>query len=259
MLKIDEIIQLLHDLDYPSKKINDANYEVITQLSIADHRTFLKFEITEDIIRIEVKHLFGSVDLNNSICTEELFQMLLDNTNGTYKKTSKYIGLKIIENTPYAFLLGYNYFHLKWDSKEIADIISLQLSELKFAFTFDGVIPKYIDTFQIRSTNSSIYSFEVNSNSEDIIKNFNEEIRRSVRILGRIINIRKMGRASFCHIKDDKGKIQVYLKKDEIGEMYDTFNLMTEGDTIGVEGYVFKTKTGEISIFVKSLSLLSKL
>ncbi|PIQ08114.1 MAG: hypothetical protein COW71_13565 [Ignavibacteriales bacterium CG18_big_fil_WC_8_21_14_2_50_31_20] len=147
MGKVDEIIKHLNDFDYPSKKINDNNYEITTQLSVADHRTFLKFEITEDIIRIEIKHLFGSADLTKSIGAEELFQMLIDNTNGTYKKTSKYIGMKIIDNTSYVFLLGYNYFHLKWESKEIADIISLQLSELIFSFTFDGIIPKYIDVF----------------------------------------------------------------------------------------------------------------
>jgi hypothetical protein len=148
MEKIDEIIKSLNDFNYPSNRINNTTYEIITPLSEGDHKTFLKFEITEDIIRIELKHLFGSIDLNKSIGVEEFLQMLVDNTNGTYKKTSKYIGVKIIENTPYVFLLGYNYFNLKWDSNEIADIISLQLSELKFAFTFECSIPDYIYIFQ---------------------------------------------------------------------------------------------------------------
>ena len=67
-----------------------------------------------------------------------------------------------------------------------------------------------------------------------------------------------MGKASFAHIQDHKGKIQIYLKKDDIGDIYDAFRLMDIGDIIGVEGFVFKTKTGEISVHVTSLTLLSK-
>ncbi|OGV22440.1 MAG: lysine--tRNA ligase, partial [Ignavibacteria bacterium RIFOXYA2_FULL_37_17] len=63
---------------------------------------------------------------------------------------------------------------------------------------------------------------------------------------------------SFAHIQDDKGKIQTYLKKDELGEIYDAFRLMDIGDIIGVEGFVFKTKTGEISVHATSLKLLTK-
>jgi lysyl-tRNA synthetase class 2 len=70
--------------------------------------------------------------------------------------------------------------------------------------------------------------------------------------------LRRMGKASFAHILDDKGRIQIYLRKDEIGDEYNAFKLMDIGDVIGVEGFVFKTKTGEISIHVTSLQLLSK-
>ncbi len=102
------------------------------------------------------------------------------------------------------------------------------------------------------------YSFDVNSNSEDIKKNYVEDQKREVSIAGRIMAIRRMGKASFTHIQDDKGKIQIYLKKDELGEIYDAFKLMDIGDIIGVEGFVFKTKTGEISVHGTSLKLLSK-
>src|SRR3990172_3586495 len=70
--------------------------------------------------------------------------------------------------------------------------------------------------------------------------------------------IRRMGKASFAHIIDNKGRIQIYLRKDEIGDQYDAFKLMDIGDVIGVEGFTFKTKTGEISVHVTSLTLLSK-
>ena len=102
------------------------------------------------------------------------------------------------------------------------------------------------------------YTYEVTSDSEDIIKNYKDDEQRNVKISGRIMALRRMGKASFAHIQDHKGRIQIYLKKDEIGESYDAFKLMDIGDIIGVEGFVFKTKTGEISVHVKELKLLSK-
>ena len=102
------------------------------------------------------------------------------------------------------------------------------------------------------------YSFDVDSYSEDIIQNYKEDEKRNVKIAGRIMAIRRMGKASFAHIMDDKGRIQIYLRKDEIGDLYAAFKLMDIGDIVGVEGYVFKTKTGEISVHVTLLKLLSK-
>jgi len=109
------------------------------------------------------------------------------------------------------------------------------------------------------------YSFEVNSDSEDIKKNYKDTDpsdpaaeKRNVSIAGRIMAIRRMGKVSFAHIQDDKGRIQIYLKKDELGDIYDAFKLMDIGDIIGVEGFVFKTKTGEISVHATSLKLLAK-
>jgi lysyl-tRNA synthetase, class II len=102
------------------------------------------------------------------------------------------------------------------------------------------------------------YSFESNSNSEDIKNNFVEDAKRVVRFAGRIMAIRRMGKASFAHIQDHLGRIQIYLRKDDIGEKYDAFKLMDIGDIIGIEGYVFKTKTGETSVHTTSLELLAK-
>jgi len=102
------------------------------------------------------------------------------------------------------------------------------------------------------------YSFDVNSDSKQIKTNYKEGVEMNVRVAGRIMAIRRMGKASFAHIQDHNGRIQVYLKKDEIGESYDAFKLMDIGDIIGVEGFVFITKTGEISVHTRDLKLLSK-
>ncbi len=102
------------------------------------------------------------------------------------------------------------------------------------------------------------YSYDINSNSEDIIKNYKEDEKRVVKIAGRIMALRRMGKASFAHIQDQQGRIQIYLRKDDIGNAYDAFKLLDIGDIIGVEGFVFKTKTGEISVHITSMQLLSK-
>ena len=102
------------------------------------------------------------------------------------------------------------------------------------------------------------YSFDADNFSSDIKDNFEELEQKDVKIAGRIMAIRRMGKASFTHIQDKKGRIQIYLRKDEIGEDYTAFKLMDIGDIVGVNGYVFKTRTGEVSVHVKSLKLLSK-
>ncbi len=102
------------------------------------------------------------------------------------------------------------------------------------------------------------YSYDVNSYSKIIKENFEKFDGKDVKIAGRIMTLRRMGKASFAHIQDNQGKIQIYLRKDDIGDYYDVFKLMDIGDIIGVEGYVFKTKTGEISVHAKSFQLLAK-
>ena len=130
------------------------------------------------------------------------------------------------------------------NTTEINDLIKRRYEELD-ALIKSGVLPY-------------AYSFDVDSNSEDIKSNFKDDEKRNVKIAGRIMAIRRMGKASFAHLMDHKGRIQIYLRKDDIGEDYNAFKLMDIGDVIGVEGYTFKTKTGEISVHVKSLKLLAK-
>ena len=115
-----------------------------------------------------------------------------------------------------------------------------------------------LDELKSRGIETFAYSFDVDNYSEDIKNNYEQYEGKDVKIAGRIMTIRRMGKASFAHIMDQKGRIQIYLKKDDIGENYDAFRLMDIGDIIGAEGYVFKTKTGEISVHLKSLKLLAK-
>lgn len=79
-----------------------------------------------------------------------------------------------------------------------------------------------------------------------------------VRIAGRIMTRRIMGKASFAHIQDMSGRIQIFLKRDTLGERYEAFKHWDIGDIVGVEGTVFKTKTGELSVRVERIELLTK-
>jgi lysyl-tRNA synthetase class 2 len=78
-----------------------------------------------------------------------------------------------------------------------------------------------------------------------------------VAVAGRIVAIRRMGKASFCHIQDATGRLQLFLKKDDL-ENYEQVKLLDIGDIIGVKGYMFRTRTGEISVHAASLELLTK-
>lgn len=128
--------------------------------------------------------------------------------------------------------------------QDINDLIKRRLEEL--------------EELKKKGINPYPYSFDVSNYTNEIIENFSKFEGKDVSVAGRIMSLRRMGKASFAHIMDSKGKIQIYLKKDEIGNTYDNFKLMDIGDIIGVAGFVFKTKTGEISIHTKSLELLSK-
>ena len=104
-----------------------------------------------------------------------------------------------------------------------------------------------------------ITKFDFNAYSADIKADFENFEGKTVRIAGRLMSRRIMGKASFAGVSDQKGKIQLYVKRDDIGEdEYAAFKKFDIGDIVGVEGFVFKTQTGEISIHAKSIVLLSK-
>ena len=105
--------------------------------------------------------------------------------------------------------------------------------------------------------------FEVTSTAEEIKKNYEE--KKEVKLAGRLMSVRVMGKASFAELQDSTGRIQIYVSRDDIstdeaGTAYNVLfkKLLDIGDFIGIEGYEFKTKVGEISVHVTKLTLLSK-
>ena len=107
--------------------------------------------------------------------------------------------------------------------------------------------------------------YPVTNWSEDIKANFHDDEKLDVTIAGRMMSRRVMGKASFIELQDSKGRIQVYITRDDIcpEENKDLYNvvfkkLLDIGDIIGIKGFVFKTQTGEISVHAKELTLLSK-
>ena len=107
--------------------------------------------------------------------------------------------------------------------------------------------------------------YPTNAFSTEIKDSFNDGDEREVVIAGRMMSRRVMGKASFAELQDSKGRIQVYITRDDIcpGENKDLYNnvfkrLLDIGDFIGVKGKVFRTQTGEISVHASELKLLSK-
>jgi len=104
-----------------------------------------------------------------------------------------------------------------------------------------------------------ITKYDVTHHSKDIKDNYSELEGKTVRIAGRIMSKRIMGKASFCNIQDLPGNIQCYVARDSIGEeSYADFKKYDVGDIAGIEGEVFTTKTGEISVHAAKVTLLSK-
>lgn len=100
---------------------------------------------------------------------------------------------------------------------------------------------------------------EVTHHSDEIKDNFDELEEKDVAIAGRLMSKRIMGKASFCNIQDRNGNIQSYVSRNDIGdEAYAAFKKFDIGDLISIKGFVFKTKTGEVSVHAKEVTLLSK-
>ena len=103
------------------------------------------------------------------------------------------------------------------------------------------------------------YAFNRTHSSADILTDFEKFQDKEVAVAGRIMSNRLMGKTAFFHIQDMPGKIQIYLKKDEVGEKtFEVYKLLDIGDIVGVNGKVFKTHTGEVTIYCQKLELLSK-
>jgi len=133
-----------------------------------------------------------------------------------------------------------------FEGQELNEILKIRREKLK-ALQDEGN-----DPFQI-------VKFEKTHYANEIIEQFENLENQPVKIAGRMISKRIMGKASFAHLYDVSGKIQIYVRKDELGEQaYDAFKRMDIGDIIGVSGEVFRTHMGEISVKATALTLLSK-
>ena len=104
-----------------------------------------------------------------------------------------------------------------------------------------------------------IVTYPQSHHSSDILNGYDELEGKTVTLAGRMMFKRIMGKASFCNLLDQNGKIQVYVCRDDLGdEAYGDFKKLDIGDIIGVKGFVFRTKTGEITVHCRELTLLSK-
>ena len=104
-----------------------------------------------------------------------------------------------------------------------------------------------------------ITKYDQQYHSQEIKRNYGELEGKQVSIAGRMMSKRVMGKASFCNVQDLQGNIQSYVARDSVGEeVYRDFKKLDVGDVIGIEGEVFTTKTGEISIHASKVTLLSK-
>ena len=105
----------------------------------------------------------------------------------------------------------------------------------------------------------TVTKFDVTATAPAILASFDTYEEKTVRLAGRMMSRRVMGKASFVHLYDGEGQIQLYVRRDEVGEEdYADFKKWDIGDMIGVEGFVFRTQTGEISVHAKKITLLSK-
>jgi lysyl-tRNA synthetase class 2 len=108
------------------------------------------------------------------------------------------------------------------------------------------------------------YSFEQKNKAKEVSEKYaslekDQLTKDKVKVAGRIMQLRRMGKVTFAHLQDQTGKIQIYLKEDDLGkEQYNLLKNSDIGDIIGAEGVVFKTRTGEVSIYVKKFEMLAK-
>jgi lysyl-tRNA synthetase class 2 len=118
-----------------------------------------------------------------------------------------------------------------------------------------------LERLRQKDINPFPFRFERTHVSLDVISDFDnlERSEKKIRIAGRIASWRGHGKTLFAHLQDGAGKIQIYLRRDDVGaELFEDFSLFDLGDIIGVEGSVFKTRTGEITIRVSSFEILAK-
>ena len=107
------------------------------------------------------------------------------------------------------------------------------------------------------------YKYKPTHKTTDLIEKYKTiqpetKTNDTVKVAGRIMSLRRMGKATFMHIMDENGKIQAFFKYDDLTKTYDLLKLIDIGDWIGIEGYIFKTKTGETSVWTTNFEILCK-
>ena len=123
-----------------------------------------------------------------------------------------------------------------------------------------------LEEFRKQGINPYAYRYEKNASASEIKQVYtklkaeeHDTMRNKVRVAGRLMNVRSMGKAAFAQLQDFSGQIQLYFRHDDVGkDAYELFKKLDIGDIIGVEGSVFKTKTGEITVDVRNFELLTK-
>lgn len=132
------------------------------------------------------------------------------------------------------------------EEQDLSEILKVRRAKLK------DLQDKDMDPFKI-------VKYDVIHCAKHIVDNFESLEGQNTSIAGRLMSKRGMGKASFCDLQDRDGKIQLYVRKDDVGEeTYDLFKKYDIGDIVGVKGEIFRTHKGEISIKVKEITLLSK-
>lgn len=123
---------LKNEFEIPYKIWGEKRFEVFTGLSELDHRSFLDFETTSDVVRLEIRHLFGNLILDRM--TSNKFLEMLERNNGQFETTGSFLSVNIVEGHHFVFLNSYLRFLSKWDDRDIADMIALHFFDIKTTF-----------------------------------------------------------------------------------------------------------------------------
>ena len=121
---------------------------------------------------------------------------------------------------------------------------------------------KKVEQLRAKGVNPYPYRFEVTHTARDVQGKYaslksEEKTKDKVRVAGRVIALRRMGKVTFMHVQDGSGKVQLYVSKEDFKE-YDLLKLADRGDFVGAAGKIFKTKTGEVTVHVSALEILAK-
>ena len=133
------------------------------------------------------------------------------------------------------------------------------------AASHDGIDPVRLEKLNALRAEGrdpfAVERFEVTHHAADIVRDFESLDTQTVSVAGRVrVPARIMGKAAFIDLLDSTGRIQLYVRKDEIGDLLfdDVRHRLDVGDIVGIEGFVFKTKTGEVSVHVRKFTFLAK-